>query len=814
MTILRAHAVVKGGPPLDSQEKAHRWVRRNLGLNQDAIDPALSYELAQRVAFYLTTPYASDPRRVEVFRRLVDWLEKGHRQNYIGAALGEILRRGREEQLSWSDLTAIWRSLMASQIEGQQLEKVPIERPFYRSQERELSLFNPRGGFQTISIPEGLSPTTIEAHLLHRVRTQLRHVALETTIISRKEAQDLAIRAGLTEGSPEYKSLVDALRLSVPREILTLAVAPQESRQDLLKILAGRRMQAQRLLELAQRLDDVEGDAARKQVQNAYHATIQALQSYHEQLTGMIGNWSRERQKLLQSLQSSSLPADIFVKNQELSDAVNQYVLRVALPIDTVVSDLLQADMLLPPPPSGDQETREDPWSLPDLSGSWQDVIQRVWRTKPPQATERVPIELLRIAPNLRQLVQNRWGVLKQHARAASLASAIIGEESGEMTDESAEDDDLDDAVQRARTRATLRSRVFRRGQISRTAPLREVDLTLGLPIHAAASALHEVMSTAAESGTPVTLGDISSRVGEFLGASQLQIGERITVDWTDPTAALEFVRYLMNARGMTRSYVEDLNKDWLRWAYGQLYRLYYSGEGRPWLEQALGPEGAQVIEAPQTVPMYEEYEQSVVRPLWRQVSERAFSGFTPFPVSETVVSPGTSEPQPTPEPELGVSVPVEPSAPQEGETPPQAPVESEAPSGEPEAPSPVGAPSAAGTPPSGWGARLASGPWPSLALVFGDDIVLLGMAGLAGLAALHQYVKRRKRKEDDEAEGSGRRVHRTRRGTDIAGRLHFAVRADPTHATPAGHLRFHSDQRHPRSHRLRRMERDMEGLL
>lgn len=687
MTVLRARAIAEGIEDANAD-----WVRETLGSGTFELDQALAEQLAQRTAYYLTLPYARDPRRQEVYRQVWEWWQP--RREALGGLMNQVLEYGRANQLSWAEMTGIWRELIAEQMQDLPTETVQV--PEYRSETMALNLALARGGFATISVPMGIPEPAQEAWILHRVRTQLRRQVLNA------------------EFADSVSGRMDVFMLTA----LSEAGADEQTRSELLQLMAQRRA-------IALQLETLEGIG-----DEMLESRIEDLRSQMGALTAQyldIFQPYRERIYELLGYSAEQFGAEL-ARNAYLRESLDEYILRVAVPVDTSIARW--------------DYTQE--FQMPDIGGDIMTTLRELGRPQE-TTTERVLVE--NYMPQPFQVEEERMRQLVRQMRYRTAAERIQG-----LADE-----------------LGLGFRVT------------QADISTRIPMHSAVVALHQVLSEAANEGVAVTREDIVSRWRELLGTEQLQIGRYHTLDLTNPRAAEHFLRYLMGSSRWIRQYASMVDEQWLEWALRETHRLAVAAGDRARVFARSNPI---VLQAPGTTPFPEEYMQWV-QAVWQDVNQESesFQAFTPF--QQTVVT--------------------------------QTPAGATSSGGAPKAPGGAGSTGNRGYGEDySWVHDFAQGlrshganPYVTVGAMFADDLLVLGLS----IGAYLWHRRRRKREDDDEGSLAAAESRQSR-GTGIVGNSRFVVHADPFSIMPGGHIRFHSDYRRPSQHRLRRMERDMEGLL
>lgn len=714
MTVLRARAIAEGLPQRFSEpEEVAAWVREALGMSEGLSDE-LAVHLGQRAASYLSLQYARDPRRQEVYRRVWDWWNEQGRRETLGELMGMVLQHGMAKQLSWAEMTAIWRRMIASQVEEADLPQEAVETPRYREQVMHLNLALARGGFATIAVPTGVSETAQEAMILHRVRTQLRRQLLDSSFGS---------------GATESSARADVAALTALSEAGEL-----ERVERAMQMMAQRRLIAHQVMDVQRRLEMESGDVA------ALERLRVVLEERSSELAREIGELVQPHQQRvaeLLSMKPLQFAAELG-RNRYLRETLDDYILRVALPVDTTAAERTH-------------DANPDVWQAPDIAsaGTAMHLLRSVMRQPDEPQPARVAVErLVPRAVSEEELLRISASAL-QELRATSVAER-------------------------------LRAMLEQRGVSGIT--ITDRDIATWVPMHSAALALHRAVSEFAESGTPVQLSDVTERMRQLLGVDQLHIGRYHRLNLTVPTAAYDFVRYLMHSSGWIRRYADMIDEQWLDQMYEQMYRMRQAQFGRARAFASVTQPAA--VEHPITTPFPEEYMEWIAS-AWREISGSDLMETPPRTeqteqassdqASSDQVSAGTGDFR---------SEGAEDQASDDA--------------------SGVGSPlllrsfSQSG----GAGSSFSSG------LLFVDDIVMLGLA--AGAYVAHHLIRRRRERRQQQTSGG----FTVPRGTSLVGSRRFTVYADNMSLTPAHHVRFSADYRRPGPYRRRRMERDMEALL
>ena len=507
MTLLRARAIAEGAP----ESTDVNWVRETLNAS---ISDELAFDLVQRAAYYLTTPYARDPRRQEVYRRVWQWWNEEKRRERLGELMSSVLERGLEKRLSWAEMTMLWREVISREIEDAGIPNVPVELPSYRAERRNLYVALSRGGFATVSLPVGLSEQAQESWLLYRTRVNLRRQVI-----------------GASFGIPGGESSLfgSAYESSARADVALLStIEDPKEYERVMWLMAERRARALHLQNLAMRLQDMEDmeSAEAVAIQNRMQEHITRMEKLDTNLRGSFSSDQIDRARRLRNMHATAFSSQL-QRDDNLRRVMDDYILRVVLSVDTQMRRFLE---------SGEQGVPR--WWIPPRDSAVPELLDL---SDPAEAaTERVAVERYSPSPRLLERLEEEWVPIVQRARERNVAE---------------------------RLRQTLHE-IGVRGSIT------EADISTRIPLHSAVLALHDVVSELAARGQPVTLADVSELMRQRLGADVLQIGRYHRLDLTNPQAAAGLVGMMRRSAGWIRRYTDVVDEDWLDYISSQMYRL------------------------------------------------------------------------------------------------------------------------------------------------------------------------------------------------------------------------------------------------
>jgi hypothetical protein len=508
MTLLRARAIAEGAP----ESTDINWVRETLNAS---ISDELALDLVQRAAYYLTTPYARDPRRQEVYRRVWRWWNEEKRRERLGELMSSVLERGLERRLSWAEMTMLWREVISREIEDAGIPKVPVELPSYRAERRNLYVALSRGGFATVSLPVGISEQAQESWLLYRTRVNLRRQVIGASFgIPGGES-------GLFGSAYESSARADVALLST--------IEDPEEYERMMWFMAERRARALHLQNLAMRLQDMEDmeSAEAVAIQNQMQEHITRMEELDAGLRGWFSSEQIDRARRLRNMRATAFSSQL-QRDDNLRRVMDDYILRVVLSVDTQMRRYLE---------SGEQGVPR--WWIPPRGSAVRELLEL---SEPAEAaTERVAVERYSPSPRLLERLEEEWAPIVQRARERNVAERL------------------------QQTLHEIGVSGFR---------VTEADISTRIPLHSAVLALHDVVSELAARGQPVTLADVSELMRQRLGADVLQIGRYHRLDLTNPQAAAGLVEMMRRSAGWIRRYTDVVDEDWLDYISSQMYRL------------------------------------------------------------------------------------------------------------------------------------------------------------------------------------------------------------------------------------------------
>ena len=555
LTVLRARAIAEGTP--DSTDV--NWVRETL--NMQSLDEDLALHLAQRAAYYTNTTFARDPRRQEVYRRVWEWWNQEERRERLGSLLSDLYKGGRDMNLSWSEMTGIWRQVISSEIERAGLPEAPTEVPAYRGETRNLYVALGRGGFAAVGLPVGISEQAQESWLLYRARVNLRRQVIGASFgIPGGES-------GLFGSAYESSARADVALLST--------IEDPEEYEQMMRLLAERRARAVHLRNLAIRLQDMEDTESAEAVaiQNQMQGHITRMEEIDAELRGWFDDYQMQRIRSLRSMYPTAFSAQLH-RDDRLRHVMDDYILRAVLPADTAVRRHLEQG----------EDIDFNALNIPGVEDAVCVLREMAEPTAPQQ--QRVMVEQFRPSEHLAEAMRNRWDALLQRARAITL---------------------------RDRIQQTLEELGFRGFRVS------EADISTRIPMHAAALALHDAVAELAARGQPVTLADISELLHQRLGSDVLQIGRYHRINLQNPQAAAEVVSLMRRRAGWLSRYSEEIDEQWLDYMSLQMYRA-----GQLQGIALLGAKGV-LLDAPGRTPFPVEHYENWVRAAWGEITPQAW---------------------------------------------------------------------------------------------------------------------------------------------------------------------------------------------
>jgi len=448
-----------------------------------------------------------------------------------------------------------------------------------------------------------------------------------------------------------------------------------------------------------------------------------AMDEIYRQISGTLNDDQSSRVRELREMSMSRFMGELN-RDRRLREALDDYILRGVLPVDTALRRHFE---------SGEPLNLE----IPDRGNH----VSRLLEMAEEASREQTRVQIERYVPteNIGQAMGEQWNTILQRARARNVAERI------------------------QQTLEELGVRGFR---------VSEADVSTRIPMHAAVLALHDAVSELAARGEAVTLSDITELMRQRLGTDVIQIGRYHRLDLTNPNASAQLVHLLRRSTGWLRRFSEEIDEDWIDYISRQMYRAYQLRG-----IAMLGASGV-VVEQPKTTPFPIELYGEWVRRAWEEINPGAWQDIQFEGEADVGAETGVG---------AGAGAGAEDGAGGGFQ---------------------FGYQDAGGT--GGWSGANYSG-ISSLSLSFTDGLLVAGI----GIGAGYLWYRYRRRRDDDDEESEERVERRaSRRGTGISGVTRFLVQANPFIRQPGHHISFDSDYRRPSQARLRRMERDMEGLL